>query len=515
MEWDEKQFSEGILYTDFYELTMAQMYYRNGIHEQPALFDYFFRSYPDYSGHQAGYCIFAGLQWLVQWMQRARFGDREIEFLRSQTGRAGKPLFDDSFLQWLKHNGNFDGIQMSAIPEGRVVHPAVPLITVTGPLAMAQILESSLLNRCNFQTLIATKASRIKHAGQNNVLIDFGMRRAQDTASLAAVRAALIGGADFSSNTGISAILGYPPKGTHAHSMVQAFMALGAGELEAFRAYAECYPDDCLLLVDTVNTLHSGVPNAIRVFEELRDTGHSPLGIRLDSGDLAYLSIQSARMLDKAGFDNTVIVLSNAIDEMVLMQIIDQIREEAPRYGMDAEKIIGRLSYGVGTKMVTSGGAGALDGVYKLTGLAREGRWVLALKVSETPEKILNPGKKRFWRVFDTKGTAIVDCLSMENEDMRTMDTIELRHPVLSAQRQTLKKDAVGKIEELHRQILRNGTPIYDFPSIDQIRKVRQRDRAALDQGVKRIINPHVYHVSLTNRLWKQKQELVAEVTGQ
>ena len=294
MKPDDRTTIEGILFTDQYQLTMAQLYYRMGLHERHAQFDYFFRTYPDYGGHQAGYCISAGLEWLLDWMHEVRFRDEDIAYLRGQTTRTGEPLFAPDFLGWLAFNGTFDSLSLSAIPEGRVVHPNVPLAVVQGPLIMAQILESSLLNHLNYQTLIATKASRIYEAGRGQLMMDFGMRRAQDKGANAGARAALIGGAHFTSNAGISHALGYPPKGTHAHSMVQVFMALGGDELDAFRAYSEVYPDDCLLLVDTVDTLGSGVPNAIKVFEELRRKGHEPIGVRLDSGDLAYLSAGGA-----------------------------------------------------------------------------------------------------------------------------------------------------------------------------------------------------------------------------
>ena len=239
---------------------------------------------------------------------------------------------------------------------------------------MAQVLETSLLNHLNYQILIATKASRIKDIGRGQVMMEFGVRRAQDRGANAGVRAALIGGADFSSNVGMSAVLGYPPKGTHAHSMVQLFLALGMSELDAFRAYAEVYPDDCLLLVDTINTLESGIPNAIKVFEELHRKGHEPVGIRLDSGDLAYLSIQAAKMLDEAGFELTKIVISNNLDELIIWQILTQILEEAPRYNVDPNQLVKRLIYGVGTRLITSWGEPALGGVYKLVAVCDEGK---------------------------------------------------------------------------------------------------------------------------------------------
>ncbi len=263
---------------------------------------------------------------------------------------------------------------------------------------MAQILETSLLNRLNYQILIATKAARIREIGRGQIMLEFGLRRAHDKGGNAGRTRALIGGADYTSNVGVSAVLGYPPKGTHAHSMVQLFIALGMSELEAFRAFADVYPEDCLLLVDTVNTLESGIPNAIRVFEELRQKGHSPIGIRLDSGDLAYLSIQAAKMLDQAGFEDVSIVLSNNLDELVIWQIITQISQEAPRYGLDADRLIRRLVYGVGTRLIASWGEPALGGVYKLVAVHHENTWLPAIKISDSVDKTPNPGNKRVWR---------------------------------------------------------------------------------------------------------------------
>lgn len=512
MKLSDRPTAEGILFTDQYQLTMAQLYYRMGLHEKHAQFDYFFRSYPDYGSHQAGYCINAGLEWLLDWMQEARFRDQDIEYLRGQTGRTGKPIFDDDFLAWLRGNGTFDGITMRAIPEGRVVHPNVPLAVVQGPLAMAQILETPLLNYLNYPTLIATKAARIRESGRGRLLLEFGLRRAQGKGANAGARAALIGGADFTSNVGVSHVLGYPPKGTHAHSMVEVFMALGEGELGAFRAYADVYPDDCLLLVDTINTLESGLPNAIRVFEELRRKGHKPVGIRLDSGDLAHLSIQAAKMLDEAGFPDTLIVLSNQLDELVIWQIITQIEEEAPRYGVDPDHLIGRLVYGVGTRLITSQGASALDGVYKLVAVQNEGEWIPVIKISETPEKTLNPGYKLVWRLYDRRGKATADLLSLDDEHPRTMEHILLHHPTQHGTYRTLAQDEVSEIEPLLVDVLREGELVYDLPSIEEIRKRRQADMERLDPGVKRLINPHVYHVSLTERLWNLKQELIESV---
>ncbi|HEM62237.1 MAG TPA: nicotinate phosphoribosyltransferase [Chloroflexi bacterium] len=509
MKLEDKRTAEGVLFTDEYQLTMAQLYYRYGLHEKHAQFDYFFRSYPDYGAHQAGYCINAGLEWLLDWMMEAHVRDEDIEYLRSQQGRGGRRLFEDDFLQWLRKNGTFEGLNMHAIPEGRVVHPNVPLNVVQGPLATAQLLETSLLNHLNYQTLIATKASRIKESGRGQVLLEFGLRRAQDKGANAGARAALIGGADFTSNVGISHVLGYPPKGTHAHSMVQVFMALGEGELEAFRAYADVYPDDCLLLVDTVDTLESGVPNAIKVFEELREKGHEPLGIRLDSGDLAYLSIHAAKMLNEAGFPNVSIVLSNQLDELVIWQVITQIQQEAPRYGIDPDQLIGRLVYGVGTRLITSQGQAALDGVYKLAAVYHEEEWVPAIKISENPDKTINPGHKYAWRIFDQRGKATADLLSLHDENPDEMlQPLVLRHPTDRTKRRTLEPNTVSKVTPLLVEILRGGELVYDLPSIEEMRRNREEDLDTLDPGVRRLINPHIYHVSLTQKLWDLKQQL-------
>jgi nicotinate phosphoribosyltransferase len=505
----QQRIAEGILFTDYYQLTMAQVYYRMGLHEKYVQFDHFFRDYPDYGLHKAGYCIAAGLEWLLDWMRDAHFEEDDIDYLRHQTNRTGQRVFDDDFLKWLGANGTFDGISMHAIPEGRVVHPNEPLTVVMGPIVPAQILETSLLNHLNYQTLIATKAARMHRSGRGQLLIDFGLRRGQDKGANAAVRAALIGGADFTSNVGMSRVLGYAPKGTHAHSMVQVFMALGMGEVDAFRAYAEVYPDDCLLLVDTIDTLKSGIPNAITIFQELRRKGHEPVGIRLDSGDLAYLAIQAAKMLDEAGFPNVGIVLSNNLDELVIWQILTQIRDEAPRWGVDAEHLIDRLSYGVGTRLVTSWGEPALGGVYKLVAVCVDDNWVPAIKISESADKTPNPGHKDVWRIYDQRGRATADLLSLETEDPHTMNRITLRHPSDHAKSRTLPKSEISEIEPLLVEIMRDGRVVYEMPTIEEMRARRHADIERLDPGVKRLINPHIYHVSLTENLWKLKQSLI------
>jgi nicotinate phosphoribosyltransferase len=512
MKTAQQQLAEGILFTDEYQFTMAQMYFRMGLHEKPAQFDYFFRAYPDYGAHKAGYCINAGLEWLLNWMQEARFRPPELDCLRSQTGRAGTPVFSTDFLRWLEKDGNFDGLSMRAIPEGRVVHPNVPLAVVTGPLATAQILETSLLNHLNYQTLIATKAARVRESGRGQLVIEFGARRGHGKGVTAGARAALIGGAEFSSNVGVSHVLGLPPKGTHAHSMVQAYLALGLSELDAFRAFAETYPDDCVLLVDTIDTLGSGIPNAIKVFEELKRKGHTPVGIRLDSGDLAHLSIQAVRMLNEAGFPDATIVLSNELDELSIWQILTQIGQEAARNGLDADHIIRRLSYGVGTRLVTSAGDPALNGVYKLVALRRDGKWVPAMKLSESPSKIPNPGDKRAWRLYDRRNKATADLLSTKDEKPADEPKIVLRHMTEASSQRTLAHQDILEIEPLLEDILQEGHLRYSLPTIEEIRSLRQSDMERLDPGVKRLMNPHIYHVSLSEKMWQLKQRLIASM---
>ncbi|HMN28486.1 MAG TPA: nicotinate phosphoribosyltransferase [Caldilineaceae bacterium] len=385
----------------------------------------------------------------------------------------------------------------------------MPLTVVEGPLVMAQILETSLLTHLNYQTLIATKAARLVESGRGRPILEFGLRRAQDRGGNAGARGALVGGASFTSNVAVSRALGLPPKGTHAHSMVQLFMALGQGELAAFQAYADLYPDDCLLLVDTVDTLQSGVPHAIEVFETLRKRGHKPVGIRLDSGDLAYLSIQAAKMLNEAGFPDTSIVLSGDLDELVIWQIITQISEEAPRYGVDADQVIGRLTYGVGTRLITSWGEPALGGVYKLVAVRENGNWNSAIKISESPAKTPNPGRKVIWRFYDERGKATADLQTLEGEDPQEVEKIVLHHPSDHTKYRTLLRSTISRGEPLLVTILDQGRLVYDLPALEEIRQQRTADIEALDTGIRRLVNPHVYHVSLSQRLWDLKQELI------
>ena len=509
-----RRLAEGILFTDQYQLTMAQLYFRMGLHERESQFDHFFRSYPDYGAHQAGFCVNAGLDWLIDWMQEAHFGDEEIGYLRGMTSRTGQRLFADDFLAWLRANGDFSGISLRAVPEGRVVHANTPLTVVRGPLAMAQILETSLLNHLNYPILIASKAARLRESANGSIFLEFGIRRAHERGGNAGTRAALIGGADFTSNAGVSHLLGFPPKGTHAHALVQAFLALGMSEYDAFQAYADVYPDECLLLVDTINTLESGVPNAIRVFEGLRAAGYEPVGVRLDSGDLAYLSIQAAKQLDAAGFPDTTIVLSNDLDELTIWQITTQIAQEASRYGVDPEALIRRLTYGVGTRLITSAGQAALDGVYKLVSVQTGAGWTPAIKISESAAKTLNPGDKAVWRLYDARGKATADLLTLHDEEPAGQAELTLHHPSDHTRYRTLARDEISEVEPLLEAVLVEGRLAAELPDLETLRARRAADVARLDAGVRRLVTPHIYHVSLSQRLWELKQTLINTAKG-
>jgi nicotinate phosphoribosyltransferase len=501
--------TEGALFTDQYQLTMAQLYFRQGLHERPAQFEHYFRVTPNYGSHQAGYGVNAGMDWLLDWMETARFGPAEIEVLRHHRNPDGQPVFGHDFLAWLRQHGTFEAVSLRAIPEGRVVHPNVPLAVVQGPLAMAQILETALLSHCNHQTLIATKACRVAEAARGRPVLEFGMRRGPERGANAATRAALIGGAAATSNVGAGHYLGVKPAGTHAHSLVQAFMALGQGELGAFRAYAAAYPDTCLLLVDTIDTLGSGIPNAIRVFEELRRGGHRPVGIRLDSGDLAYLAVQASLQLDQAGFDEVGIVLSSSLDEITIFQILAQIDTEARQYGVDPHRLVDRLSFGVGSKMSTSDGKSYLDGVYKLVAIHDQTRWVPAIKISDNPMKVQTPGDKDVYRLYDRRGLATADVVTIAGHPLPT-DPLVLRHPFDLEARRSLHPAELSAIEPLLRNVLVDGKRQAPPATINELRARRVSDLARLDPGVRRLVNPHTYHVSLTEDLLALRQRLVA-----
>jgi nicotinate phosphoribosyltransferase len=511
------QLRNGILSTDAYQLTMAQLYFRHGLHERTVRFEHFFRSYPHYGDHEAGFCVAAGLAPFVDWVMTTQATPVDVAALRGHRSRSGDPLFDEAFCAWFQSAG-FAGLSLRAVPEGRVVHPNTPITVVEGPLAAAQLIETPLLNRLNFSTLIATKAARVLEAARGRPVLEFGLRRAQAAGGDAASRASIVGGATSTSNAAVGYELGLSPAGTHAHSMVQLFIALGEGEQAAFDAYADVYPDDTVLLVDTVDTLESGIPNAIATFERLRRAGHRPVGIRLDSGDLAYLATQAATALDRAGFPDTAIVLSSQLDELTIWQIVSQISAEAHRVGAHPDAVIDRLVLGVGSRLVTSAGDPSLDGVYKLVAVNDHGDWVPAMKRSDSPVKVLNPGRKRLWRIYDDRQTATADVLATIDETILTGRDLHLHHHARPDIARTLAADHWSRADELLVSVLDEGGLAYPggrdaLDDLTEAAKRRTDDVEALDPGVRRLVHPHTYHVSITDAVFDLKRRLLDDLT--
>lgn len=389
------------LMTDLYQLTMMYGYYKHGMHKNKAVFDLFFRK----RGEVSTLAVAAGLEQAIDYVKNIEFDEEDIAYLRSLK------LFDEDFLAELRRL-RFTG-EIYAVPEGTIVFPMEPLLRVYAPIMEAQLLETTLLNIINHQTLIATKAHRVVTAASGDTVMEFGLRRAQGPdAGIYGARAAIIAGCNSTSNVLTGKLYHIPAAGTHAHSWVMSF----ENELEAFRAYARTFPDACLLLVDTYNTLKSGVPNAIKVFQELRAEGHEPLGIRLDSGDIAYLSIQARKMLDEAGFQNAKIVASSDLDE----EIIWDLKAQGARID----------SWGVGTKMITSYDNPALGGVYKMAIEEVDGVRHPRLKLSENPEKVTNPGYKKLYRIYNEEGYAVADLIALEHEQYDVSKPLTIFDPV-------------------------------------------------------------------------------------
>lgn len=455
-------------YTDYYELTMAQGYYLAGMHEKRASFDYFFRKNP----FDGGYVIFAGLKELIETVKTMSFSEEEIEYLE-------KEKFSEEFIDYLK-GFEFKG-NIWSVKEGEVVFPGEPVVTVEGNLLETQLIETLLLNVLNFQSLIATKAARIKYAaGENSTILDFGLRRAQGLAGIHATRAAMIGGFDGTSNVYSAQRFSVPAGGTMAHSWVQSF----EDELTAFRTYAEKYPANTVLLVDTFDTLGSGIPNAIKVASELRSKGHELQGIRLDSGDLAYFSKQARKMLDDAGFPDVKIAASNQLDERVISSLRTQ---NAP---IDI--------FGVGTRLVTGDSSPALDGVYKLSSIGGEP----TLKISENIEKITLPGFKKIYRYYDDDGTVYGDAILLKKENVLE----RMHHPTFPAK----KSDLNGKkYEELLVEVIKNGEQIVDLPDVKEISEYKRERFSKLDPEFKRFDNPHIYKVGISSRLMETRDHLL------
>jgi len=465
--------------TDLYQLTMVGGYVREGKMDQWANFDYFFRKIPD----DGGYCVLAGLADVIDYIRNLSFSREDLAYLDSLN------IFSGELLTYLE-NFKFTG-DLSAIPEGTVVFPHEPLIRVTAPLPEAQLIESTLLNVMNYQTLIATKGSRLRWAAHGEPVIDFGLRRAHGpNGALMASRAAYIGGVEATSNVLAGKLYDIPIRGTHAHSWVESFPS----ELDAFRAYAAVYPQACLLLVDTYDTLRSGVPNAIQVGRELREKGYELMGIRLDSGDLAYLSKEARVMLDEAGLPDAVIVASSDLDEWLL----ESLKRQGARVDI----------WGVGTRLVTSYSSPALGGVYKLTAMDENGKTMLPkIKRSDNPEKITNPGLKTVYRMFDQRERMRGDVLFLQDEEVPSGTRFRAYHPMFS---HVVKSYPKGfRMEELMVPIFQKGNLVYESPSVHRIRENTLKNLAQLDSAFKRFQNAHTYHVSLSSHLFKTKQRLL------
>lgn len=472
----EKNFT---LLTDFYEFTMANGYFQEGIGEKNVYFEMFFRSVPD----DGTYAIIAGLEQLIEYFEDLHFAEDDIEFLRT------KKIFSEEFLDYLR---KFEfKCDVWALEEGSVAFPQEPLIIVRGPAIQAQMLETMVLLTINHQSMIATKTNRIVKAAGGRPVSEFGSRRAQgySGANLGA-RAAYIGGVIGSANTLSDKLFGVPALGTMAHSWVQMFDS----ELEAFRAFAKVYPQNCLLLVDTYDTLKSGVPNAIKVFnEDVLPKGFRPKGIRIDSGDIAYLSKKARKMLDDAGFEDALIMASNSLDEFTIKNILVQGAK------IDA--------FGVGERLITSKSDPVFGGVYKMTGIeGKDGKIIPKIKISENVTKITTPGFKEIHRFYDkSSNKAIADVVSLHDEVLPE-DKLEIFHPIYTWKRKTLNNYYSKK---LLVQIYDKGKLVYKMPSLDEIRNKAQSEIDSLWDEVSRIDNPTEYIVDLSEELWKTRDALL------
>ncbi|HHU49506.1 MAG: nicotinate phosphoribosyltransferase [Caldicoprobacterales bacterium] len=465
--------------TDLYQLTMMYGYYKNNTHQRQAVFDLFFRR----PNNNTAYAIAAGLEQVMDYIENLHFSEEDLEYLDSLN------LFNQEFLDLLR-DLRFTG-DIHAVPEGTVVFPNEPMVRVKAPLIEAQLIETALLNMINHQTLIATKASRVVMAAQGGSVLEFGLRRAQGPdAGIYGARAAIIGGCSATSNVLTGQMFGIPVKGTHSHSWVMSF----PDELSAFRAYADAFPDSCLLLVDTYNTLKSGIPNAITVFKELREKGYEPMGIRLDSGDLAYLSKKARQMLDEAGFHNAKIVASNDLDE----ELIWDLKAQGAKIDI----------FGVGTSLITSRGCPALGGVYKMSAEEIDKKMVPRIKISENPDKITNPGYKKVVRIYNGNRKAIADLIMLEGEEIDTGKPLTIFDPVDTWKRMTLFDYS---IRELLVPVYLNGQRVYKNPDLMTIQEYAKTELDTLWDEYKRLKNPHVYKVDLSQKLYDLKQKLLEE----
>lgn len=469
------------LMTDLYELTMMQGYFKSNTN-QTVIFDVFYRSNPSGSA----YAIMAGLEQVIDYIKELSFSIEDIEYLKN-TG-----IFEDDFLEFLK-KFRFSGA-IYAIPEGSVIFPKEPLMKIIAPVMEAQLIETTILNIINHQSLIATKASRVVYAAQGDGIMEFGLRRAQGPdAGIYGARAAMIGGCIGTSNVLAGKLFDVPVKGTHAHSWIMSF----PDEYTAFKTYASLYPDACILLVDTYDTLKSGVPNAIRVFQELKEQGVelSFYGIRLDSGDLAYLSKKARKMLDEAGFSDAIISASSDLDEY----LIDSLKTQGAAI----------TSWGVGTNLITCKDNPSFGGVYKIAAVESQGTFIPKIKLSENSEKITNPGNKTIYRIYDKESRKIkADLIALESEIISEEEDLLLFDPV-ETWKKTLLKAGSFSLRKMLVPIFLEGNCVYTSPKVMDIRDYCSQELDTLWEESRRLINPHEVYVDLSDKLYQMKAELL------
>lgn len=471
--------------TDLYELTMMQGYYKYGLRDKVAVFDLFYRDNP----FGAAFSIAAGLEQVVDYIEDLHFSYEDIDYLRSLN------LFEEDFLDYLR-GFHFTG-EIYAIPEGTVVFPREPLLRIKAPIMEAQLIETAVTCLINHQSLIATKAARVCWAAQGDAVMEFGLRRAQgpDAGTLGA-RAAVIGGCCGTSNVLTAQLFGCAPKGTHAHSWVMSFDS----ELEAFRNYANMYPDMCILLVDTYDTLGSGVPNAIKVFQEMKEKGitSKTYGIRLDSGDLAYLSKEARKMLDAAGFEDAIISASSDLDEY----LINDLKVQGAKVSL----------WGVGTKLITAQDNPSFGGVYKMAAESDgTGRLEPRIKISENPEKITNPGYKKVLRIYDkSTGKLKADLIALDDEVYDENQELTITHPQYRW-KQTTFAPGTYSLRDLLVPIFKDGECVYEKPSLTEISAYCQKEMDTLWPETRRLVNAQEVHVDLSEPLWNLRQEMLRE----
>ncbi|SJZ57985.1 nicotinate phosphoribosyltransferase [Garciella nitratireducens] len=469
------------LATDFYQLSMGNVYYLDNKKDQIAVFDLFIRKNPC----DGGYTIAAGLEQIIEYIEQLHFDDEDIALLKKN-----HPEFDENYLKYLR-NFSFSG-EIYAVPEGTIVFPNEPIIRVKAPLIQAQLIETTMLTIINHQSLIATKASRIVDAADGGTVLEFGLRRAHGSeAGLYGARAAIIGGCAGTSNVESEYLIEIPSKGTMSHSLVQSYDS----ELEAFRNYAKYNPNNLILLVDTYDTLNSGVPNAIKIFQELREKNQlgDTYGIRLDSGDLAYLSKTARKMLDQAGFADAIISASSDLDEYIIRDL----------------KLQGATidSWGVGTKMITSYDCPALGAVYKLSQIEEKGQVKPKIKISNDVIKITNPGYKKVVRFYDRNShMALADLILLDDEKIDEKEPLEIFDPICTWKRKVLTNFYA---KELLIPIFVNGKKVYQSPNIKEIQNYVKHQKQFIGEEYRRALNPHIYHVDLSEKLWNLKQQLI------